>query len=121
MNESILKDRFFRFSWAVYQLTKEFPKEPVYSVVTNQILKSSSSSGANYHAACRGKSTPDFTNKLRIVEEELDETIYWFKYISGIDDRWQKRTELLNREGNELLAIIIASKKTILSKGYLRS
>jgi len=102
MNESILKDRFLKFSWAVYQLTKEFPKEPVYSVVTYQILKSSSSSGANYHAACRGKSTPDFTNKLRIVEEELDETIYWFKYITGIDNKWEKRIEPLAKEGNEL-------------------
>ncbi len=116
MNEFILKDRFLRFAWDVYLLTKKFPKEPVYNVVTYQILKSSSSSGANYHAACRGKSTPDFINKLRIVEEELDETIYWFKYIIGIDTRWEKITSILCSEGDELLSIIIASKRTLLMK-----
>ena len=117
MTESILKDRFLEFAWSVYHLTKKFPKEPVYNVVTYQILKCSSSSAANYHAACRGKSTSDFANKLRIVEEELDETIFWCKYIDGIDSKWIMYTEPLAKEGNELLSIIIASKKTVLSKG----
>ena len=121
MNETILKDRFLRFACSVYNFTKEFPNEPGYKVVTYQILKSSSSSAANYHAACRGKSTQDFINKLRIVEEELDETIYWFKYLIGIDRKWVERIEPLNNEGNELLAIIIASKKTLLNKKNQRA
>ena len=118
MNEFILKDRFLEFAWAVHKLTKKFPKEPVYNVVTYQLLKCSSSSGANYHAACRGKSTPDFANKLRIVEEELDESIYWFNYIDGIDNIWKNITHPLEKEANELLSIIIASKKTVLNKKY---
>ncbi len=116
MTEAILKERFMIFGRSVYNLTKEFAKEPAYNVVSYQILKSSSSSGANYHAACRGKSIPDFINKLKIVEEELDETIYWLKYIDGIDGKWKQFTDPLSKEGNELLSIIIASKKTVLGK-----
>ena len=112
MTESELKDRFLKFALAVYRFTKEFPKETVYFVITGQILRCSSSSGANYRAACRGKSGPDFINKLKIVEEELDETLYWFEYTNGVDSVWKSHTESLEKENNELLSIIVASIKT---------
>ncbi|MEO6132566.1 MAG: four helix bundle protein [Saprospiraceae bacterium] len=101
-----------KFALAVYQLTRKFPKESVYFIITNQILKSSSSSGANYSAAQRGKSSPDFINKLKIVEEELDETIYWLKYSNGINAKWIPETKDLLQEGNELLSITVTSIKT---------
>ena len=112
MNESDLKERFLQFALNVYRLTQKFPKESVYFVITNQVLRSSSSPGANYRAACRGKSGPDFINKLKIVEEELDESIYWFHYTNGVDSRWNSETAPLNKECNELLAIIVSSIKT---------
>ncbi|MFZ1678062.1 MAG: four helix bundle protein [Saprospiraceae bacterium] len=112
MNESDLKERFLRFALDVYHLTQKFPKESVYFVITNQILRSSSSPGANYRAACRGKSGPDFINKLKIVEEELDESIYWFLYTNGVNSKWLVETEPLLKECNELLAITVSSIKT---------
>jgi len=50
-------------------------------VLANQLLRSSTSIGANYRAACKGKSTADFINKIVIVEEEADESIYWFELM----------------------------------------
>lgn len=112
MDETILKDRILKFAIGVYQFTQSFPKQPVYWVVERQILKSSSSSGANYRAACRGKSSPDFINKLKIVEEELDETLYWLEYLNNIDQKWISDTKDLYKEGDELLRIIVSSIKT---------
>ncbi len=114
MTEAILKQRFLQFALSIYQLTKQFPKQSVYFIITDQILRASSSSGANYRAACRGKSSPDFINKLRIVEEELDETLYWLDYLIGIDPKWESITKTHRAEGNELLSIIVASIKTSL-------
>jgi len=74
-----------------------------------QLIRSSSSVGANYRAACRAKSTKDFINKLKIVEEELDESLYFMELISelsGNDDQsWNKTYN----EGNELLSIVVKS------------
>ena len=109
-----MKERFLRFALAVYCLTKKFPKETVYFVIERQLLKCSSSSAANYNAVCRGRTRPDFINKLRVVEEELDETLFWFKYTCGIDKRWISETLPLESEGDELISIIVASIKTAL-------
>ena len=52
------------------------------------ILRSSSSVGANYRAACRAKSLADFINKLKIVEEEADESIYFLELIEELDSSY---------------------------------
>lgn len=76
MDYSNLKKRFLDFALTVHELTKEFPKEDVYFNIKNQITRCSSSGGANYRAASRGKSPSDFINKLKMVEEEVDESLY---------------------------------------------
>jgi len=112
MTESELKDRFNRFAIEVYKLTTKFPNAPVYQNINSQLLRVSSSSAANYHAACRAKSKADFINKLKIVEEELDESVFWLNYLVGIDKKWIVDTEPLLKKGNELLSIIVASINT---------
>lgn len=112
MDYSNLKKRFLDIAISVYKLTKKFPGETVYRIVENQILRSSSSSAANYRASCRGKSGLDFINKLKIVEEELDETLYWLDYTLNINSSWAEIVAPICREGNELLSITVASIKT---------
>ena len=112
MDYSNLKKRFLEFALAIFRLTREFPNESVYFNIKDQIIRCSSSSGANYRAACRGKSGPDFINKLKIVEEELDETIYWLDYLTGVEAKWIALTLNHVKEGEELLSIIVASIKT---------
>ncbi len=117
MTQTELKKRFFDWSVQTVFFIRKLSEAPEYRVVTYQLSKSSSSSAANYRAVCRGKSRPDFLNKLRIVEEELDESIFWLEYINAISEgKFTDDTTPLLKEGDELLSIIIASIKTIVSK-----
>jgi four helix bundle protein len=76
------------------------------------LLRSSSSVGANYRSACRGKSTPDFINKIVIVEEEADESIYWLELMEEAGLVNSKDIFELKKEANELAAIFTAVGKT---------
>lgn len=104
-----LKRRFKQFSIEVALLVTELPKSPVNYPYGNQLIRSSSSSGANYRAACRAKSKADFINKLKIVEEETDESIYFLELLVHFNPKFKNRIESLIKEGNELLSIIVAS------------
>jgi len=86
--------------------------DPVGRVLGTQLLRAGTSVGANYRAACRARSTADFVNKLKIVEEECDESLYWMEmYLqSGLASRQQLCR--LMKEGDELLSITVASLKT---------
>ncbi len=85
----------------------------VAGILGRQLLRSGSSVGANYRAACRAKSSSDFIHKLKIVEEECDETIYWMELLVAAGCLPQRRLESLLREADELLAIVVSSIKTV--------
>jgi four helix bundle protein len=89
------------------------PKSRAAEVIGRQLLRSATSVGANYRAACRGKSTADVIAKLAIVEEEADETFYWMELLveSGLVPA--ARIEELMHETNELIAMTVASIKTL--------
>jgi four helix bundle protein len=112
MNEEELKERFRKFAIDVYHLTQQFPRESVYFNVEGQLNRCSSSAASNYRAACRGKSLADFINKLATVEEEIDESVFWLEYTTGVNKKWELLTKPLLKEGNELTAIIVSSIKT---------
>jgi four helix bundle protein len=88
------------------------PKGRVSDVLGRQLLRSGTSVGANYRSACRARSSADFISKLGIVEEEIDESLYWIELleISGLVSH-EKVTDLLN-EANQLTAITVALIKT---------
>jgi four helix bundle protein len=77
------------------------------------LTRSSSSVGANYRAACRGKSKADFLNKLKIVEEELDETLFFLELLEEFNPELKEKIEIIHKEGNELLSIIVAAINTL--------
>ena len=112
MEKEDLKERTQRFSVRIIKMVEHLPETRSSRVIANQILRSSSSVGANYSAARRSKSGRDFINKLKIVEEETDETLYWLELIekSGIINP-DKLNDLIN-EANELLSIFVTSIKT---------
>ena len=85
--------------------------KPSAWAISRQIIKSSTSIGANYRAACRAKSIPDFINKLKIVEEETDETHYWLEILEESYLIPGERILFLKKEVNEILAIIVAATK----------
>jgi len=101
-----------QFAINVAVLVTKLPKSAVSYAYGNQLIRSSSSSGANYRAACRAKSQADFINKLKIVEEETDESVYFLELFLFFNPEYKNEFEILMKEGNELLPIVVASLKT---------
>lgn len=107
-----LKQRTFVFAVNVARLLKDLPYDIINRAYINQLVRCSSSIGANYRAARRAKSDADFINKLKIVEEENDESIYFLELLLEFNPTFKERiTELIN-EANELLKIFVASINT---------
>ncbi len=69
--------------------------------------------GANYRAACRGKSRADLIHKLSIVEEEADESSYWIELLTEANLVPERKVASLKREINEIVAMTVASIKTL--------
>ena len=116
MNSEDLKKRLKVFALRIIKLSESLPNTVTGKTIANQIIRSGTSPGANYRAACLGKSDKDFINKLKMVEEELDETLYWLELIveSGIVD--EKLLNGLMVENLELLKIIVSSINTMKKK-----
>ena len=107
-----LIERTKRFALNCWHFCFKIPKSREYNAYVNQLIKSYSSVGANYRAAQRAKSTADFINKLKIVEEEVDESIYWLEIFKEILKSNQVEIDTLIKEGKEILAIMVASINT---------
>jgi four helix bundle protein len=107
-----LKRRTKSFALMAIRLCQELPRGQASTVITRQLLRSSTSVGANYRAVCRARSTADFVSKLGIVLEEADETLFWLELLieSGVAD--PHKTAPLLREANELVSIFVASLRT---------
>ncbi len=113
--ELILRNK--KFVIAVLTTIEELPSNRIYDALTRQLARSSTSVGANYRAACRAKSTADFVNKLKIVEEEADESSYFLDLLCEIDKGKSKENlQGLLKESNELVSIYVASLKTMREK-----
>ena len=116
MDQSELKKRTKQFSLRVIKLVNALSNNSVGRTIGNQLLRSGTSVGANYRAACRARSKAEFIAKLGIVEEEADESVFWMELIieSGLMDK--NKIEPLLDEANELVAIVVASIKSAKKK-----
>ena len=85
----------------------------VARILSDQLVRSGTSVGANYRDACRAKSTKDFLNKLKICEEEADETIYWLELLMESNSIPSGLLTGLCEEAKQLTAILTASIKTL--------
>lgn len=103
------KVRTFQFAVSVGKLIVDLPYNTVNQVYFNQLIKSSSFIVANYRAAKRAKSDADFINKLKISEEEADESVYFLELLKEFNSAFQERISTLINEGTEILKIIVAS------------
>jgi four helix bundle protein len=113
MNSEILKNTTKAYSISIGKLISSLPYNILNKNYSNQLVRCSSSVGANYSAACRAKSTADFLNKLKIVEEELDESMFFLELLEEFNPEIKPKTRENWNEGNELLSIIVASIITI--------
>jgi len=76
MKHDNLKERTKSFALRVIRMAEALPKNKTADVIGRQLLRSGTSVGANYRAACRAKSPADFISKMRTVEEEADESLF---------------------------------------------
>lgn len=113
MNEQEFKRRTKRLGIEVIKLLDGVASSRAVDAIARQLLRAATSVGANYRAACRGKSGADVIAKLGIVEEEADETLYWLEVLDevGLVPSEQLRPLLL--ETDEILSMTVASIKTL--------
>ncbi len=116
MTKTELKNRLKQWAVSVVLFTKKFPHGVEFDAVRGQLVRCAPSAAANYRAACRGKSTPDFINKLKIVEEELDESMFWFEFVTALEPNLRSDVIPLYKEADELLSIIVSAIKTTRQK-----
>ena len=106
MDKIQLQSRTKNFALRVFKMVEKLPKSKGVEVIIYQLIKASTSVAANYRAACRAKSRADFINKLKIVEEESDESLFWLEFIADLNLMDFKLLENLLKEANELVAIL---------------
>ena len=107
-----MKGRTRKFAIAVIKFARTLPRDPVTDVIVRQLVKSSSSVGANYRASCRARSKPDFIAKLGIVEEESDESLFWLEVLVEAGMVKAEAVAKLLDEAEQLVRIIVAAINT---------
>jgi len=112
MTPDELKKRTKQFGLRIIQLVEGLPKTKTATTIGNQLLSCGTSVGANYRAACRGRSKAEFIAKLGIVEEEADESAYWLEMLVEAKVLKLDSVAGLLAEADELTAIMATSRKT---------
>jgi four helix bundle protein len=97
------------------QLVDALPRTPAGRAVASQLVRSATSVGANYRAACRARSRAEFTSKLGTVLEEADESLYWLELIREGELISESKVYSLLKEADELTAILAAGRKSAAS------
>jgi four helix bundle protein len=113
MDERAFKERTRQVAIRVIQVVEALPSSRTSDVIGRQLLRAGTSVGANYRAACRGKSPADMIAKLAIVEEEADESLYWLELLVETGLVSAGRLSELIQELDEIVAMVVASQKTL--------
>jgi len=112
VDEKELKARTKRFGLRVMNLVDALPKTTSGRAIGNQLVRSGTSVGANYRAACRSRSKAGFIAKIGIVAEEADESAFWLELIMDANILKTDLVSPLRQEAEELTAIFTASGRT---------
>ena len=112
MSGDDLKKRTRAFALRMIRLCESLPPGRTANTIANQLIRSGTSVGANYRAACRARSSADFIAKMSIVEEECDECLYWMELLIETKLVEERLLAGLMKEADELLSIVVASIKT---------
>ena len=112
-----LKKRTRKFAVDIINFCDTLKDCKASSVITYQLVKSATSTGANYRAACRARSKPEFFSKICIVVEEADESEYWLEIINetNLSDN-KEELKRLTKEANEITKVMSKAKNTSYKK-----
>ncbi len=111
MKTDAFKARTKAFALRVVRLVESLTKTRTADVIEQQLLRCGTSVGVNYRATCRAKSPADFIAKLKIVEEECDETMYWIEPLVESKQVKERLVADLLKEADEILSMVVASLK----------
>jgi four helix bundle protein len=106
-----LKARTKIFALDIIRYSRKLPRGDEFTIIKRQVIRSATSTAANYRAAQRAKSKADFISKLGTTEEEADETLFWLECLADLETREHAELKRLLKEADELVAIIVASRK----------
>ncbi|GAB4245069.1 MAG: four helix bundle protein [Ekhidna sp.] len=125
MTTEELKKRTLKFGVDMALFCQIIHPNPLLKPYANQLIRCSSSVGANYRAACRAKSGADFIYKLKIVEEECDESMFFLELIKELKPDSESSINPIWKEANEILSIVVASigtaRKSLSNRNNLKS
>lgn len=105
-------NRMTDFGIRVCKVTNNMPSTTSGHILARQVIRSSTSIGANYQEAQRSRTTKEFLSKLHIALQEAEETTHWLKTLHGCSDRGNEEIRRLINENSELIAILVASINT---------
>jgi four helix bundle protein len=112
MTERELLERTKQFALRIFKLFGALPQTIQGRAVAAQLIRSGTSVAANYRAACRARSKPEFVANLGVVEEEADESAFWLELIIETELLSARKVEPLLAEAGEIVAMMASSKKT---------
>ena len=107
-----MKRRTKEFAKEIIKLCRALPNNREGRLIGDQMFRSGTSVGANYRAACRGRSRSEFLSKMAIVEEEADETLFWLEILKEMKVFDKPLIDNLMKETNEIIAMTVSSIKT---------
>jgi len=118
--KELMKKRTKKFALDCWVLCSKLPKSREFNAYVSQLIRCSSSVGANYRALQRAKSNADFIYKLKIIEEEADESHFFLELLYEVSSlqnlKLEKEFIPLTQEANEITAIIVSTLKTVRNK-----
>jgi four helix bundle protein len=112
MNPTELKNRTKQFALRILKLTGALPNTVAGRAIAHQLVRCGTSVAANYRATCRARSKAEFVAKIGVVLEEADESLLWLELIAEGKLMPGKRVESLLVEANELVSIMVTSRKS---------
>jgi four helix bundle protein len=112
MDKHQLLARTKAFALRSLKLVDHLPRTISGRAIGNQLVRSATSVGANYRAACRSRSRAEFAAKLGVVAEEADESVYWLELVREAKLLPDTKTSALLAEANELTAIFTSARRT---------
>lgn len=112
MTSEELKTRTKKFALRIIKLAISLPHNDAAIVIGKQVLRSATSVGANYRSSQRSRSHDEFISKLKIAEEEADETVYWLELLAESEIVKAELLKDLMKEANEITAILTVAGKT---------
>ena len=116
VDSSEFKKRTMRFAVLIVQFVGNLPKTTAAQAIAGQLVRSGTSVGSNYRAACRARSRAEFLAKMGIVEEEADESLYWMELLIKSGQVESDKLKQLLQKANEILSLTVSSIRTARSR-----